>query len=264
MTSADGWLGLEASGPGGWAFELTPPLGRFDGKLYGGTGLAAVTAAMEAETGRATLWASVQFVASADVGERIECHVEVLAQGRRTSQLRVTAHAGDRLVLAALGATGTPRTGGLEVQIGAMPEVAPPDASPPWAPKMPFAITEENQGWLALVEMREVRGPGEGMALWGRIRDEPQTRAAMGFLADLVPSAVVRARGAGRGWNQPGQCHPLRSRTRDRLDPHRSRPVLRRWWLRARGGALVVPRRLAAGRRQPDGRRPHRRLTGPA
>ena len=199
MTSTDGWLGLEASGPGGWAFELTPPLGRFDGKLYGGTGLAAVTAAMEAETGRATLWASVQFVASADVGERIECHVEVLAQGRRTSQLRVTAHAGDRLVLAALGATGTPRTGGLEVQIGAMPEVAPPDASPPWAPKMPFAITEENQGWLALVEIREVRGPGEGMALWGRIRDEPQTRASMGFLADLVPSAVVRAAGRAGG-----------------------------------------------------------------
>ena len=200
----DAWLGLEGQGGGLWEFELTRPLARFDAKLYGGTGLAAVTAAMEAETGRPTLWATVQFVASADVGERIRCRVEVLAPGRRTSQVRVTAAVGDRVVLAALGSTGEPRSGGLDVQVGAMPDVAPPEDSPPWRPKVPFEITEANQGWLGLADIRTVTSSGSGsgsdMALWARMRDRPQSRATMGFLADVVPSAVVRAAGrAGAG-----------------------------------------------------------------
>ncbi|HEX7442551.1 MAG TPA: thioesterase family protein [Acidimicrobiales bacterium] len=199
MTRPDDWLGLGQTAPGRWTFELTSPLARFDGKLYGGTGLAVVTAAMEAETGRGTLWSTVQFAASADVGEQIDCHVEVLANGRRTSQVRVTATVGDRLVLAGLGATGEPRTGGLEVQVGAMPEVAAPEESPRWAPKVPFTITEGNQGWLGLVDVREIRGLGPGMALWARMRGEPQTRSSMGFLADIVPSAVVRAAGRAGG-----------------------------------------------------------------
>jgi len=196
MRSRDDWLGLERVESGLWEFEMTDGLSRFDGKLYGGTGLAAVTAAMEAETGRDALWATVQFVASADVGDRIRCQVDVLASGRRTSQVRVTATVGDRLVLAALGATGEPRTGGLEVQVGTMPDVPGPDDVAPWRPKVPFTIGESNQGWLRLADVRAV----SDMALWARIRDQPQTRATMGFLADIVPSAVVRAAGrAGAG-----------------------------------------------------------------
>src|SRR4051794_38188919 len=136
MPQPDAWLGLERLEPGRWAFELTRPLSRFDGKLYGGTGLAAVTSAIEAETERDALWVTVQFVASADVGERIECHVEIVAHGHRTSQVRVTATVGDRLVLAALGATGLARAGGLEVQVGTMPDVASADESPPWRPNV--------------------------------------------------------------------------------------------------------------------------------
>jgi acyl-CoA thioesterase len=200
MIEPDEWLGLERVGPGRWAFELTSPLSRFDGKLYGGTGLAVATAGIEAETGRPTLWATVQFVASAEVGERIESHVEVLAQGRRTSQVRVTASVGDRLVFVALGASGDPRRGGLEVQIAPMPEVAPPDESPTWKPRTPFALPEGNRGWLELIEIREVPVAGPGMALWGRMPGHPLTRSLLGFLADMVPNAVVRAAGrAGAG-----------------------------------------------------------------
>src|SRR3954462_12838156 len=93
------WLGLERVATGRWSFELTPPLSRFDGKFYGGTGIAVTTAIMEAESGRSALWATVQFVGSADIGERFDCSVEVLAAGRRTSQLRMTATVGDRTVL---------------------------------------------------------------------------------------------------------------------------------------------------------------------
>src|SRR3954451_23349372 len=123
MPQPDHWLGLTGTGPGCWSFHLTAALGRFDQKLYGGTGLAAVTAAIEAETERDALWVTAQFAASADVGDRLDSHVEVLAQGRRTSQVRVTTSVDQRLVVASLGAAALPRDGGVEVQIGALPVV---------------------------------------------------------------------------------------------------------------------------------------------
>jgi hypothetical protein len=54
------WLGLERQGEGRCSFELTPPLSRMDGKLYGGTGISVAVATMEAETARDTLWTTVQ------------------------------------------------------------------------------------------------------------------------------------------------------------------------------------------------------------
>lgn len=199
MTQPDDWLGLDRLEPGRWVFELTRPLSRFDAKLYGGTGLAVVTAVIEAETGRDALWATVQFVASADAGEPIECVVEVLAEGRRTSQVRVTGTVGDRLVFAALGSAGLPRAGGLEVQVGVMPDVVPPEGSPRWKPKVPFPLTDGNQGWLDLVDLHDVPGPALAMALWARMRDRPMSRSGLGFIADMVPSAVVRAAGRAGG-----------------------------------------------------------------
>ena len=105
-TSDLDWLGLEHHGEGAWSFELTGPLSRFDGKFFGGTGIAVTTALLEAETERAALWATVQFAGSADLGDRIDCEVEVLAHGRRTAQVRMTASVGDRVMLAAIGAAG--------------------------------------------------------------------------------------------------------------------------------------------------------------
>src|SRR5205807_2500367 len=105
------WLGLERHGEARWSFELTSPLTRHDGKLYGGAGIAVSVATMEAETGRDALWTTTQFVGQADMGERIDCHVETLANGRRTSQIRVTGTVGDRIVFTALGATGARREG---------------------------------------------------------------------------------------------------------------------------------------------------------
>ena len=199
-TSDLDWLGLEHHGQGAWSFELTGPLSRFDGKFYGGTGIAVTTALLEAETERAALWATVQFAGSADVGDRIDCRVEVLASGRRTAQVRMTASVGDRVMLAAIGATGNPRTGELSAQFGTMPDVGSPDDAPPWRPKVPFPVDVERPSWLQVAELRDVRTPSRPHALWARLRDRPQTRASLGFLADMVPSAVVQASGrAGAG-----------------------------------------------------------------
>jgi acyl-CoA thioesterase len=188
------WLGLERHDEGRWSFEVTPPLQRMDGKLYGGTGIAVAVAAMEAETARDALWSTVQFVGSAEPGERVDCHVEVLASGKRTSQVRLTATAGDRLVLAAVGATGAHREHPLEIQVGTMPDVPGPDDAEPWGGR--WRQTDVPKvGWLLIAEMREVELGDDQFAVWGRMRDLPHTRATISFLADLVPSAVVRAGG---------------------------------------------------------------------
>ena len=190
------WLGLERTGDGCWSFELTPPLTRFDGKLYGGTGIAAMTAIMEAETGHDALWATVQFAGSADVGERLDCRLEVLAGGRRTSQVRFTATVGDRVVLAGLGAAGSAGSQpSVDAQIGTMPHVPGPDDAAEWGPRMHFTEEQVRASWWAIAELREVERADGHMAMWGRMRDIPQTRASLGFLADFVPAAVVRAMG---------------------------------------------------------------------
>jgi acyl-CoA thioesterase len=190
------WLGLERRAEGEWTFELTGPLSRFDGKFYGGTGIAVMTALMEAATDRLPLWASVQFVGSADLGDRIDCHVEVLAEGRRTSQVRMTARVGDRTMLTGIGSVAEERDS-LSAQFGGMPDIDPPDATAEWRPNVPFAVDLQRQSWLQICELREV---GDRHLLWARMRDMPQTFATLGFLADMVPSAVVRAAGrAGAG-----------------------------------------------------------------
>jgi len=200
MTNASDieWLGLEPRAPGEWSFELTGPLSRFDGKFYGGTGIAVTTALFEAETGRLPVWASVQFVGSADLGERIDCRVEVLATGRRTSQVRMTAHVGDRPMLLAIGSVGEARPNAVNAQIGEMPDVDPPDSSPDWRPNVPFPIDTTGPSWLTIADLREARALNRN-ALWARMKDRPQTFASLGFLADMVPSAVVRAAGRAGG-----------------------------------------------------------------
>ena len=195
-----GWLGLEpAEGPGRYSFTLTHSLARFDGKLFGGTGLAIAVAALEAETGRGALWLTVQFVGSADLGERIDCHVEVLASGRSTSQVRFTATVGDRLVLAALGATAQQRDDGFGARLGRMPEVSAPEESPPLELGFPVSLEViSRQGPFAMADYRRATGAAAAAGadlVWARMRTVRQSRSTVAYLADFVPSAVVRAAG---------------------------------------------------------------------
>src|SRR5689334_23906822 len=150
------WLGLERHGDGRRSFELTAALTRHDGKLFGGTGIAVMVATMEAETDRDALWTTVQYASSAELGTRVECHVEVLAQGKRTSQVRMTASVGDNVVLAALGATGVPRTGPIEADLAVMPAMPGPDECTEWGfgPRTPDG--EPAPSWMQLAEMRHV------------------------------------------------------------------------------------------------------------
>src|SRR5207248_4134062 len=79
------------------SFRLQPPLLRHDGALYGGTAIAACVIAMEAATDRDVQWITTQFVKPTQNGETIELVTDVLALGRRTAQLRVTAFVDDQV-----------------------------------------------------------------------------------------------------------------------------------------------------------------------
>ena len=195
MTDVPEWLGLVQYSEHHWSFELTSPLGRGDGKLYGGTGLAAVVALQEIVTGRDALWTTVQFAGSANPGDRLDCEVEVLAEGRRNSQLRVTVRVNDMIVLAALGAAGVHTDSPLQVQVPTMPVVPDPDHSNEWFGRMQNP-NPGRRGWAELCEMRQVDVPDNAFMMWGRMRNQPVSRPALAFMADFVPVSVARAGGA--------------------------------------------------------------------
>lgn len=194
MAEVPAWLGLEEVDEGRWSFELTSPLGRGDGKLYGGTGLAATIALMEAVTGRDALWTTVQFVGSANLGDRLDCDVAVLANGRRTSQLRITVHQGDRIVLVATGAAGVHAESPVEVQVATMPDAGNPEDAEEFIGRMP-GREMSRQGWPELADVRRVDTNEDQLLMWGRLRNDPITRPALGFMADFVPVSVMRAAG---------------------------------------------------------------------
>lgn len=201
MTEDVEWLGLERRDDTTWTLPLTSQLGRGDGKLYGGTGLAVAVALMETATERDALWSTVQFSGTAKVGEELECTVDVLAAGRRSSQLQVTVRTANRLVFTALGATGAHTDGPLEVQVPVMPDVPGPEDADDWRGRHNLP-GQPRVGWGEIADMRRVELDDGHFAMWARLRAHRQTRASVGFLADFVPVSVVRAAGAeGAGFS---------------------------------------------------------------
>jgi acyl-CoA thioesterase len=185
------------------SFLLQPPLLRHDGAIYGGTAIAASMMAMEAASQRDVLWVTTQFVAPAPNGRAIEMHAEVLASGKRTAQVRVTATIDGEVMYASLGSTGTARENGLTGQFETMPVVTPPEDSAPRMQGPPRAEAPTEPGWARECEylvpdILSTERAGDGtMAMWTRFRSgRPMSPAQIAFAADMVPVAI--ARGAGR------------------------------------------------------------------
>ena len=193
-------LELHDGTDGHFTFELVPELARFDGRLFGGAGLAAAVAALEAETERSTLWTTVQFVGTAEVGDLIDCHVEVLAAGHNTTQARVTATTGDRIVFLALGSTARTRDDAFGAALGSMPNIPGPDECGPWEPAFPVpAESVAARGPFATAEFRLGTDADGSVMLWARMKECNQSRMTIAYLGDFVPSAVLRAAGRSGG-----------------------------------------------------------------
>ena len=68
----------------------------------------------------------------------------------------MTATVDDRIVLAAVGATGAARTGPIEAQIPAMPAMPPPDECTAWGFMPHTHDADRPPSWMQLAEMRHV------------------------------------------------------------------------------------------------------------
>ena len=171
--------------------------------------------------------------------------------GART-QLRFTATVGDRVVLVAIGATAKTASGLLQraVRRDARRAAAGRDAGR-GSPTCPSRSGSMCPSWLNLCELR-APSPARATCCGARMKDMPLTRAALGFLADMVPSAVVRGRRPRGRRHEPRQRDAVRACAGHRLDAHRLRPVPGERRLRPRRGPAVVERGHAARRRQPD------------
>jgi len=219
MQSDIDFLGLVPDDePGRFHFTVADHLARLDGKLYGGTAIAASIAAAELVSERRALWMTTQFVATAPHGTEITVQAEVLAPGRRTNQVRVTGCDQDGgIVFASLGASGHYREAGLTGEFENPPVVEPPEEAEIW--KSPFAglarfaktefkIPEilEKVGFSTVMEMREPKildhpdpGPGR-LCLWARRVDrEPISPAVAAYMADMVPLSIAHAMGVMAG-----------------------------------------------------------------
>ncbi len=208
------FLGIEPGADEGRSrFRVRNHLSRLDSKLYGGTAIAVSLATAAELTGRSPLWMTTQFVSTAPADAVIDVHTEVLAPGRRTNQVRVTAtDETGATMFASLGATGRHRDDGLLGTFEHSPRVSSPLESDacggPFVAMLRNAgITEvpplpTGVGFASVVEFREpeVRehpdpGPGR-ICMWVRRRDRvPLTPATAAFIADMVPLSV--AHGAG-------------------------------------------------------------------
>jgi len=198
------FLGLEFEGGGRSSFELVPELARLDGRLYGGAAVAVSVVAMESETDKVARWTTVQFVGLSELGERITCQTDVLAEGRRTAQVRVTGSIGDRVIFDAVGATAARDATGLHAQFIDKPDVPGPEDCPPFriAIPKPLRMGRPGGGSFGLpIEFRDATGGRDDnrLLLWARVPGHVATPAMLGFVADFVPMGVARAVGRAGG-----------------------------------------------------------------
>jgi acyl-CoA thioesterase-2 len=209
------FLGMRrAAGTDNFSLTVIDHLSRLDGKLYGGTAIAASVAAAEQVSDRPALWMTTQFVSTTGLGSRIDVNVEVLAPGRRTHQVKVTGtDDGGQVIFASLGATGRLAPDGLTGEFESRPKVGTPESGEKWS--SPFVGMARGAGidptllplpagagFSAAVDLRHPEvlhhpDPGLGrVCVWARRTDGgPVTAAVAAYLADMVPMAVARAHG---------------------------------------------------------------------
>jgi acyl-CoA thioesterase len=204
---------LPTDDPLHFQLEVTPQMcvGHPDSQfLFGGAGMAAGIAAIEAATGRATVWAAAQYLSYARPGTRLDLDVAVPVAGRFTSQARVTARAGDAEILTVNAALGD-RPGFPEAQWAVMPEVPGPEDCPAMEYNWVRRDDDLNASFHQRVAAgrfgtaRDQGGPSaDGIArLWVRPRDPAVAidRVTLAVMADFLPSGVGNALGTSAGGN---------------------------------------------------------------
>ncbi len=200
MTDARQFLGIEPlADDRHWRLEVVPELttpGRF---LFGGCGLAAALVALEAASGRPTVWSTAQYLSYAPTGATLDLTVTLAAEGRRVTQGRVVGYVDGAEILtvnAAVGSAAPLEVGGVWI---APPDVPPPDECPPRRP-----LNVGSPSIFDRIDVRLARGrtfeelrsgdaiPGSAdSALWAHVPGHLEPSAAtLAILGDYVSGGV--------------------------------------------------------------------------
>jgi acyl-CoA thioesterase len=205
VTDAREFLGMEpVGGDLHWRLTVVPELttpGKF---LFGGCGLGAALVALEAASGRPTVWSTAQYLSYAPTHSVLDLRVTLAAEGRRITQGRVVGSVADKEILtvnAAVGSPGTLEAGGVWITA---PDVPPPEECPPR--RLPdFSSTSI----FDRIDVRLARGlsfeeitagrSGRGdpaSALWARVPGHLAPSAAtLAIIGDYVSGGVSQPLG---------------------------------------------------------------------
>jgi acyl-CoA thioesterase-2 len=201
------FLGLEpGADPLRWRLPVTPGVSTPGAFLFGGCGLAAGVAALEAASGRPTVWATAQYLSYAPTGSVLDIEVVVAVAGHQTTQARAVGRLDGREILTVNAALGS-RPSEVAGTWAARPDVPGPGDCPP------REIPEHLGGTvMERVETRMAQGrqfsqldgtPGDGrMAMWVRLPGQLEPSAAwLAVIGDLVPGGIGQAIGRPAGGN---------------------------------------------------------------
>jgi acyl-CoA thioesterase len=178
--------------------------------LFGGAGMAAGLSAIEAATGRPTVWAAAQYLSYARPGQTLTLDVLVPVNGKYTSQARVVVRDGNNEILTVNAALGA-RPGAPEAQWAVMPDVPAPEACPVMAynwVRRPDDLNASFHKRVAAGRFGAAQAEGgpspDGVArLWVQPHDPaaPIDRIALAVMADFLPSGIGNALGTAAGGN---------------------------------------------------------------
>ncbi len=193
------FLGLARRDDQTWALRVTERVMTPGHFLFGGCGLAAGVVALEAASGRPTVWASAQYLAYAPEGSEVVIATNLAVVGGHVTQARAIATVEGREILTVNAALGTGHLTGPAWET--MPRVPPPLDCP----------RRELPGWFERtifehVETRVAMGrrfseldgtPGSPTtALWARIPGHLDPSAAtIAILGDFVSGGATEPLG---------------------------------------------------------------------
>jgi acyl-CoA thioesterase II len=205
VTDAREFLGMESVGDDlHWRLAVVPELTTPGNFLFGGCGLGAALVALEAASGRPTVWSTAQYLSYAPTGSVLDLSVTLAAEGRRVTQGRVVGYVGSTEILTVNGAVGSPGTLGADEVWISPPEVPPPDECPPR--RLPdvtsTSIFDRIDVRLAKGRSFEEIGVGAGTpgdptsALWARVPGHLEPSAAtLAIIGDYVTGGVSQPLG---------------------------------------------------------------------
>jgi acyl-CoA thioesterase len=198
------FLGLQPTDdPNRWLLPVVPALLSGVGALFGGCGLAAAMEAMEATTGRQTMWATAQYLSFARPPAMVSIEVVAMVVGHQTSQARAIGRVGDEEIFTVNAALGV-RPSELQGQWAARPQVPRPEDCPPRVLDGRHEATIMQRLDIRLADARpmdQLEGPSADgrSSLWARLDGLTSSTTTLAILGDFVPFGISQAIGQWAG-----------------------------------------------------------------